>query len=215
MAGEKKYPLETTAPRIGSFLETIQKHSNLRLKPLIAEGKNPHPEIENPDVVVQFSGPDVELLLENKAELLLALEQLTMEVLRMPSEDHSLVCFDANDYRMLRIEELRLSALTAAEKVRKTHVPFHFSPMSSRERRIVHLALRNEAGVRSESVGVGPIRQVVIVPADMTTLPPPVIPPKPRMGDDRPHGGHDRGGPRGDRGDRRGRPGGHDRPRWR
>lgn len=207
MAGDKKYPLETTAPRIGSFLDMVERHAHLRLDPVISEGKPPHPEIENPDVLVQFSGADVELLLENKAELLLALEHLTMEALRMPSEDHSLVCFDANDYRMLRIEELRLSALTAAEKVRKTRVPFHFSPMSSRERRIVHLALRNEAGVRSESVGMGPVRQVVIVPADMTTLPPPVIPPKPRMSDERPHGGHDRGGPRRERGDRHGRPG--------
>ena len=128
---DKKYPLETTAPRIEGFLDTVRKRANLRVNFRVAEGTNPHPEIENPDLIVQFSGADVELLLENKAELLLALEHLTMEMLRMPSEDHSLVCFDANDYRMLRIEELRLSALTAAEKVRKTRVPFHFSPMST------------------------------------------------------------------------------------
>ncbi|MEO7144745.1 MAG: R3H domain-containing nucleic acid-binding protein [Bryobacteraceae bacterium] len=179
MAGGKKYPIEATAPRIEGFLDSLRKHANLRISFEISEGANPHPEIENPDLIVQFSGPDVDLILGNKAELLLALEQLTMEMLRMPSEDHSLVCFDANDYRMLRIEELRLSALAAAEKVKKTHAPFHFSPMSSRERRIVHLALRGETEVRSESVGIGPIRQVVIVPAGMKTLPPPVIPPKP------------------------------------
>jgi spoIIIJ-associated protein len=54
---------------------------------------------------VQFKGADVDLLLANKAELLLALEQVTI-ALRMPSEDHSRISFDANDYRMLRIEEL-------------------------------------------------------------------------------------------------------------
>jgi len=47
--------------------------------------------------------------LPNRAELLLALEHVTMEMLRMPSEDHSRISFDANDYRLLRIEELRLS----------------------------------------------------------------------------------------------------------
>ena len=47
----------------------------------------------------------------------------------------------------------------------------HFSPMNSRERRILHLSLRDETDVRSESVGEGPIRQVVIVPAEMKTLP--------------------------------------------
>ena len=97
-----------------------------------------------------------------------------MEALGMAPEEHSRMCFDANDHRMLRIEELRMSALAAAERVKKTHAPFHFSPMNSRERRILHLALRDETEVRSESVGVGPIRQVVVVPADMKTLPEPV-----------------------------------------
>jgi len=96
-----------------------------------------------------------------------------MEMLRMPPEHHSKLCFDANDYRVLRIEELRLSALTAAEKVKKTGVPFKFSPMNSRERRILHLALRSETEVRSESSGVGPNRQVVIYPANMPTPPDP------------------------------------------
>ena len=94
--------------------------------------------------MVRFSGPDVDLLLANKAELLLALEHLTMEALGMPAEEHSRMCFDANDCRILRIEELRMSALAAAERVKKSHAPFHFSPMNSRERRILHLALRNE-----------------------------------------------------------------------
>ena len=73
-----------------------------------------------------------------------------------------------------------MSALAAAERVKKTHTPFHFSPMNSRERRILHLALRDETEVRSESVGEGPIRQVVVVPADMKTLPEPIRPPRPR-----------------------------------
>jgi spoIIIJ-associated protein len=138
--------------------------------------------------VFKFSGPDVDLLLENKAELLLALEQLTMEVLHIPAEDHSRLCFDADDYRMLRIEELRVSALTAAEKVKRSHTPFNFNPMNSRERRIIHLALRNETAVRSESAGMGPQRQVVVYPADMPTPPEPTLlsMPAPRSDERRP-----------------------------
>src|SRR5437763_299145 len=129
--------------------------------------------------MVRFSGSDVDLLLANKAELLLALEQLTMEAIGMAPEEHSRVCFDANDHRVLRIQELRMSAEAAAERVKKSRMPFHFSPMNSRERRIIHLSLRDETDVRSESVGEGPIRQVVVVPAEMKTLPEPVIPPRP------------------------------------
>lgn len=169
MASNRKYTVESIGPRIDAFLNNVIKRARLRLNPVVAPGEAPHPEIEDPEVVVRFSGPDVELLLENKAELLLALEHLTMEMLHLPSEDHSLLCFDAHDHRMLRIEELRLSAVTAADKVKRTGAPFRFNPMSSRERRIVHLALRNEPAVRSESIGVGPGRQVVIVPAGMPT----------------------------------------------
>lgn len=169
MATERKYTVESIGPRIQAFLNNILKRSRLRLSLEVVPGQVPHPEIEDPEVVVRFSGPDVDLLLENKAELLLALEHLTMEMLDMPSEDHSLLCFDADDYRMLRIEELRMAAMTAADKVKRTRVPFRFNPMTSRERRIIHLALRNEPAVRSESIGVGPGRQVVIVPAGMPT----------------------------------------------
>jgi spoIIIJ-associated protein len=130
-------------------------------------------DFETPDMVVKFSGPDVDLLLSNRAELLLALEHITMEMLRMPSEDHSRISFDANDYRLLRIEELRLSATAAADKVKRTGVPFRFNPMNSRERRVIHLALRNDAAVRSESAGSGPGRQVVVYPAGMASLPEP------------------------------------------
>jgi spoIIIJ-associated protein len=174
-----KYTVEQTGPRIAAFLDSVVKAAGFELKYTIEPGDNAFSDFETPDVMVKFTGRDVELLLENKAELLLSLEQLTSEVLHMHSDEHSLLCFDANDHRALRIEELRMSAQAAAERVAKTKVPFHFSPMNSRERRILHLALRNETATRSESVGVAPYRQVVIVPADMKELPPPVIPPRP------------------------------------
>ncbi len=174
-----KYTVSETGPKVDFFLTRIIQDAGLELTYRIESGDNAFSDFETPDIIVQFGGRDVELLLENKAELLLAIEQLTTEVLRMSSEEHSRLCFDANDHRALRIEELRISATTAAEKVKKTRVPFHFSPMNSRERRIIHLALRNETGVRSESVGMAPHRQVVIVPADMKEMPPPIIPPPP------------------------------------
>jgi len=159
-----KYAQATVAPRIEAFLQNVLRKAGFRLKFDITSGANMHPDFENPDIVVKFSGPDVEYLLANRAELLLALEQLTMEMLRMPPEDHSRLCYDAHDYRALRIEELRLSAAAAADKVRRTGAAFRFSPMNSRERRIIHLALRDEPGVYSESSGVGSARQVVVHP---------------------------------------------------
>ena len=168
---EKKYSVSSMSPRIDQFLRPLLRQAGFKLDYEIAEGESVNPDFENPEVVVRFSGNDVDLLLANKAELLLALEYLTMEALQIPSEDHSRLSFDAQDYRALRIEELRLSAVAAADKVKRTGVPFKFNPMNSRERRVIHLALRNESEVRSESTGHGGFRQVVIYPAGMASLP--------------------------------------------
>jgi spoIIIJ-associated protein len=170
---DRKYSAQSYGARIDDFLHSVCEAAELRLKYQITDGHPAPDDFETPDLVVNFTGQDVDLLLANRAELMLALEHLTMEMLRMPSEDHSRLCFDANDYRLLRIEELRLSASTAAEKVKRTGIPFRFNPMNSRERRVIHLALRNDSEVRSESSGSGPSRQVVIYPAGMPAEPEP------------------------------------------
>jgi spoIIIJ-associated protein len=174
---EPKYTVDSLGPRIEEFLDMILDDANFDVEYEIETGDSTNPEIENPEVVVKFEGPDVELLLANKAELLLALEHVTMEALRIPSDDHSRLSFDANDFRMLRIAELRLSANAAAEKVKRTSEPFRFNPMNSRERRVIHIALRNEAELRSESAGFGGHRHVIVYPAGMASLPEPPPPP--------------------------------------
>ena len=199
-----KYTVESLEPKLEQFLSPVLAQAGFDVSYELRSVANPHPEVENPEVTVVFAGPDVELLLTNRAELLLALEHLSMEAIRLPLEDHSLISFDANDYRLLRVEELRMSALTAAEKVKRSRVPFHFNPMTSRERRVIHLALRDEKDLRSESLGVGPARAVVIVPADMPTPPAPPAPPRGPRGSG--------GGFRGD--DRRGPDAGGDRSRF-
>ena len=170
---ERKYSAASIGTRIDLFLRTTLETAGFRVNFDIGDVETTDSDFETPDMVVKFNGPDVDLLLSNRAELLLALEHVTMEMLRMPSEDHSRISFDANDYRLLRLEELRLSATTAAEKVKRTGVPFRFNPMNSRERRVIHLSLRGETAVRSESLGSGPTRQVIVYPAGMASLPEP------------------------------------------
>ena len=191
---DRKYSAASIGSTIDGFLRLILADAGIKVHYEIRDTEPAEDDFETPDVMVRFTGSDVDLLLSNRAELLLALEHVTMERLRLPSDDHSRLSFDANDYRALRIEELRLSAAAAADKVKRTGVPFRFNPMNSRERRVIHLALRNENAVRSESAGSGPSRQVVVYPAGMASLPEP-----PRYEQPQRHAG--RGGPR--RGPRR------------
>jgi spoIIIJ-associated protein len=91
-------------------------------------------------------------------------------MLRLSGNEHEKISFDCMNHRAMRIEELRMAASVAAEKVRKTGAPYKFAPMSSRERRIVHLALRDEADLRTESEGEGMRRCLVVYPKDYRSV---------------------------------------------
>ena len=156
------------ANKINGFLQAVVTHGGLHLKYRIVVDP-PLPENrdwEKPEILVEFAGPDSTLLLDRGGELLRALELLAIEMLRLPSGEHEKVCFDCHGHRAQRIQELRTAASVAAEKVRRTGTPYHFSPMSSRERRIVHLALRDEADLHTESEGEGMRRCLVVYPKD-------------------------------------------------
>jgi spoIIIJ-associated protein len=156
------------ANKINEFLQAVVTHGSLHLKyriivdPPLADQR----DWEKPDILVDFSGPDSALLLERGGELLRALELLALEMLRLPSGEHEKISFDCRNQRSLRLQELRMAATVAAEKVRQTGAPYQFAPMSSRERRMVHLALRDEGDLRTESDGEGMRRCVVVYPKD-------------------------------------------------
>jgi spoIIIJ-associated protein len=170
--GENEFQREEVAARIQSLLAELLPLANLQLTVEIQNTSGMYDrDFENPDLVVTFDGKDAESLLANKAELLKALEHFVLEAVRLPREQHERVFFDCRDYRMMRVDELHVAAKTAAERVEKTGVPFSFGPMNSRERRVIHMALRNVAGVRTESLGEGQFRKVTVHPTETSPKP--------------------------------------------
>jgi spoIIIJ-associated protein len=153
------------------FLQEIVAAARLELKisvkPLEAGSL---PDTGGAEVFADLTGRDKDLLLERGAELLHAIEHLALRSLRLDPPWQDKVLLDSGGYRALRIEELKMTARVAAERVQTSRQPFKLNPMSARERRIVHLALQEFPGVRTESVGMGEHRQVVIHPADTKPL---------------------------------------------
>ena len=162
-----KLDRQAAADALRQFLENVVRVSKLELKvnvrPISAEGEGSGGGAE---VLADIDGKDKEILLEHGGEVLKAFEHLALRALRMEPAYHEKIHIDCGGYRALRFEELRMTARVAAERVQTSRQPFRLNPMSSRERRIVHLALKDVAGIRTESVGVGEERQVVIHPAD-------------------------------------------------
>src|SRR6202521_125720 len=156
------------AKKIDEFLRNVVTNGGLHLRYRITVDP-PLPDErdwERPEIMVELSGPDSSLVLERGGELLRSLELLALEMLRLPGNEHEKIRFDCMNQRAMRLEELRVAADVAAERVRKTGLPYEFASMSSRERRIVHLALRDHADLRTESQGEGGRRCLVVYPKD-------------------------------------------------
>jgi spoIIIJ-associated protein len=192
--------LQQAAQKIAGFLSTLNKLGGMRLKYRISAGDGAlNPEGQAPALCVELAGPDVLLVTQHNGELLLALETIAAQILRLDQLKRDLISFDAGDFKALRAQELRLTAETAAEKVLRSGIPYAFPPMNSRERRLLHMAFRGIEGVETASNGEGQERFLAVYPAGKTDLPV-AAPAKPRSS----YG--DRGRSSSDRGRDRGRP---------
>lgn len=154
--------LEAKKKKVADFLQTLTSPGRLNLKFTILDTP-PAAADSSVEISVEFSGSDVPLLLARNGELLLSLEHLAAKVLGFEHEDHDRISFDADNFKVLRNQELRMAAEVAIERVRRTGEPYSFSPMNSRERRLLHLALA-PSGLHTASSGEGARRFVVLYP---------------------------------------------------
>lgn len=160
-----KLDAERLIPALRSFLGLLVREGGFELRAEIAPRPADAPaDVENPDIIVNLQGRDAELLLQRQGELLRAVEYLAVHWLRLDPAHYDRLRFDCEGYRESRLAELKLAAETAAARVKQTRLPFRFSPMNARERRVLHLALRDDPAVRTMSEGEGPARAVVIHP---------------------------------------------------
>jgi len=80
-------------------------------------------------------------------------------------EEHIFIDFDINNYKERKIEYLRELANGLANEVVLTKKEKILSPMSSYERRIIHLELSKRQDVETKSIGEEPMRKVAITPS--------------------------------------------------
>lgn len=150
--------------QVEDLLRRIIRHGGFALEYSVLKADPAEGEAPGAEWMVEFSGPDSDLLLERNGALLDALEHLLLKVVHGEESAAGRIELDCREWRRLRAEELRAMARMAAERVHESGEPFEMNPMNPRERRIVHLALRDDPRVRTASEGYGPERKVVITP---------------------------------------------------
>jgi len=150
--------IEGLRDKVEDFVKELIDRSSLDLR---VEVQEPEPD----NIEVMFQGFDLPLLLGHNAELLDAMQYIARRAFADAVASGVQIDFDANGYRDARKQELELMANKAAEKVKVTRVPFVFDPMNAQDRRIIHTALVDAQGIRTESEGDGQMRRVKVLPA--------------------------------------------------
>jgi len=122
---------------------------------------------EDGSVLLDVCGDAQGLLIGRRGQTLDAIEYIVNRIVARDDEPAAgRIVIDVERYRERRRDHLTLLAERLAGKVRETGRPVTLNPMSPRDRRIVHLALQQDASVATRSQGDGHFRKILIVPAD-------------------------------------------------
>jgi len=117
------------------------------------------------EIAVEIFGGDPGKIIGRGGRTLSALEYVANAVLNRGDQQDVRVNIDVGGYKRRRDERLRNAARKAAGRVRDTGQQFPLELMTAAERRVVHMALADDASVITESEGQGRDRRIVVKPA--------------------------------------------------
>ncbi len=152
----KTLSLEGTAERGKEILTEILRHVDL---PTVIES-----EVKDEQICLNIVSNGTGLLIGKRGKTLGALQHLVTKILHREVGENVTVIVDTENYRSKRETSLTELARQLSEKVKKTHRSLTTGPMNAQDRRIIHLALKEDLEVRTKSKGEGNLRRVVIYP---------------------------------------------------
>jgi len=119
---------------------------------------------EATSVNLDIKGDDLGILIGRRGQTLACLQYLVRLIVGHQTKAWVPIIVDVEGYKQRRYEALQALAWRLAEQVKARKIPFTLEPMLAYERRIIHLALADDADVTTESIGEGEARRVVIRP---------------------------------------------------
>lgn len=115
-------------------------------------------------LMVNVSGDDLSILIGRRGETLSALQYITRLIVGKELMQPVAVVIDVEGYRARRERQLRMLARRMAEQAIETGRTTTLEPMPANERRIIHIELRENPNVDTQSIGEGDRRKVTVIP---------------------------------------------------
>jgi spoIIIJ-associated protein len=140
-------------------------------------------------IEIEVKGDGSGILIGRHGQTLDALEYVINRIIARRIRDAVPVTIDTEAYRARRNQQLERMALSMGERAKREHQKMTLEPMPPRDRRIIHLALKDDPLLVTRSTGAGYLRTVEIAPSDQSRE----RPPGERAGRERARGGRGRG----------------------
>lgn len=116
------------------------------------------------ELILDITGDNLAILIGRHGKTLDALQFLISAITTRTIGFRYPVIVDVEGYKNRQRQKIESVAFSAARRAKSQHRSVKLRPMTPYERRIVHLALRNEPGVETASEGEGAARHVVVIP---------------------------------------------------
>ena len=152
----KELPVESAGQRAKDILAKILEHIQL---PTVVEA-----ESRDNQIILNIISNGSGLLIGKRGKTLQALQYLVSKILQREMGESVPVVVDTENYRSKRESGLLELAQQLSEKVKMARRPLTTGPLNAHDRRIIHLALKEDQDVRTKSKGEGNLRKVVIYP---------------------------------------------------
>jgi len=152
-------PVDVTQDSIDLGIKSLQKMADLITDDAVVTAKT-----EKDRLTLHIEGGNAGILIGRKGQTLDAMQFLTDKIINRKSDARVRVRVDIEGYMETRKANLKQLAYKMADKAKKTGRPATINQMSAQDRRIVHLALKDDNQVRTQSMGDGYYRRLVIFP---------------------------------------------------
>ena len=153
--------MQITANVVRDLLEKMRVNATIQSR--IGEAAD---DVDSRVIMIDIQGDDLSFLIGRHSEVLHSLQYITSLIVGREVGHWVPLVIDVQGYRERRERQLRQMSLRMADQVVKTGRRISLEPMSATERRIIHLALRDNKDIMTESIGEEPNRKVVIYPKD-------------------------------------------------
>ena len=122
--------------------------------------------VEKNSDCIQFNvhGGNAAVLIGKRGQTLEAIQYIVEKIANKRNDQKVRIQVDVEGYLKARHDNLEKLAIRLAEKVVRTGKPMTIGQMNAHDRRIVHLALKSNNGVRTQSMGNGLYRKLMIYP---------------------------------------------------